>query len=575
MEKRNTTTAAASATPASESRFTAYRPRVTLTDMPPEVFVMIVREVEDLRDIAQLAVALGPEAAPLIHHELFAKDVVKYLVHDDEGPGACIPAIWEDETDDELVTPSALRHGAVNGRPDICHLALDAFERVQKGRPKWRLAFYLHDLPFCFGFRAPGASLYGPDLTLFQHCLRNGYLDVIERLLTLASASGVPLHREALSAPPEPLSLALAYDRLYRDLKDYRSNLCNPVVSAIGFRRDDVLEYLIKRGVSAVSNPLPFSPLNAMLLAGRIEVFEILSLSRDFQIAIDSWKADQYNPCQNVFFDVEDELEENSLEQRDRRGHLFKLMLKRGCRIPDNPPERFIFNDNCCAISWARGGSGDDNLLHANAIAAVDVDWAGYWGCRVVDGKHQFWSRTLRLPLVLYSMHEVPRRFLDRWIKGALPHWDGTKPCKCDPPPKGQGSRVMRTREGFWEMVKTCLACELIGTFAGPSDESYTAEDDYDDWPRQTMAQTRGWIELVWNDLKKLGMVCSEEEMAGLKRSFAFEAMEQSRHDPALITTAQYVCVLRAAFEQECGKLEFHRELQLKEEDGAERFYNW
>lgn len=119
----------------------------------------------------------------------------------------------------------------------------------------------------------------------------------------------------------------------------------------------------------------------------------------------------------------------------------------------------------------------------------------------MVDGKHQFWSRTLRLPLLLYSRYEVPRRFLVRWIKGALPHWDGTKPCKCDPPPQGQGSRVMRTREGFWEMVKTCLSCELIRTFARPSDETYTSyDDDYGGlatiftWTRtrQTMAQTRG-----------------------------------------------------------------------------------
>lgn len=80
-------------------------------------------------------------------------------------------------------------------------------------------------------------------------------------------------------------------------------------------------------------------------------------------------------------------------------------------------------------------------------------------------------------------------------------------------------------------------------------------------------------------------MPCSEEETAGLKSSFAFEIMEERRryyeyglrcrHDPKLMTTAQYVCVLRAAFEQGRGKLKLHKELKLKNEDGAEEFYNW
>lgn len=63
MEKRNTTTAAASATPATEPGHTARRSRITLTGMPSDVFIMIVREIEDLNDVAQLAVALGPEVA--------------------------------------------------------------------------------------------------------------------------------------------------------------------------------------------------------------------------------------------------------------------------------------------------------------------------------------------------------------------------------------------------------------------------------------------------------------------------------------------------------------------------------
>ncbi|KAL8388534.1 hypothetical protein RB595_009040 [Gaeumannomyces hyphopodioides] len=349
----------------------------------------------------------------------------------------------------------------------------------------------------------------------------------------------------------------------------YYRHFDNPIVEAILYGRDQVLEYLVRRGVSAVlGRP---SPLNAMLRTGRIEVSKTLSVARGFQSAVDNWKPEAR---------VRGKPAANGLELCDRQGHLFKLMMMRGCPLSVGEFENIL--------------RANKDTLRARAIAAVDADCTEYWSCRAVGGKHQFWPRILHFPLVLYSNNEAPRRFLVRWIKDALPHWNGTKPCKCCFQPNGQGDRIMRTREGFWEMVKACLACELIRTFARPPGERYTSDDaDYRPYrvtysgtrTGQTMAETRGWIELVWNSMKKLGMTCSEEETAELKSSFAYEIVEQRRrhyehglrcpHQSRMMTTAQYVCILRAAFEQKRDKLVFDKEVNVKKEVGAEKFYDW
>ncbi|KAL8294436.1 hypothetical protein RB597_007881 [Gaeumannomyces tritici] len=606
-KKRKVITPAASANPNSDqcsSADEARHSRITITDLPSEVIVMIARQVEAPHDLVQLAVALGPELEQLVQPEIFAADVMRYLAHAHEGPDAGIPAILPEKDTNK---PSALMYGAKSRKPHICHLALDAFERVQKRHPQWRLVNYLHDLPIS-DLPISNVLEKAETQTSIRTCVRRGFLGVVKRLLELASAHGLPLHHEAVSAPPRamdvkanymglvhlwrsmlpsnsPLSNAIPYSRQLDDAAVDAilcgRHLTSLVVDAIIYCQDEVLEYLVRRGASAVVG-IP-SPLNAMLCTGRIEVFQTLSLARDFQVAINTWKPE--SPTERQVHDIatyQPHLPKDELKLCDQQGHLFKLMMIHGYPLSATKFENIL--------------TSDKDPLRARAIAAVDADCAEYWGCRVVDGKHQFWSQMLRSPLVFYRNNYAPRRFLVRWIEGALPHWDGTKACKCNLQPNGQGNRIMRTREGFWEMIKACLAWGLICTFWFSGDQPYSLDGTghrltyrNDISPnmgtRQTMDETRGWIELVWNGMKKLGMTYSGEETAGLKSSFAFELMEQRRrqftyglkcpHEPQMMTTAQYVCVLRAAFEYKRGKLDLYKRLNVEEEVGAEKFYDW
>ncbi|KAL8414991.1 hypothetical protein RB594_005988 [Gaeumannomyces avenae] len=595
-KKRKVITPAARANPNSDqcsSADEARHSRITITDLPSEVIVMIARQVEESHDLVQLAVALGPQLEQLVQPEIFAADVMRYLAHAHKGPDAGIPAILLEKDTNK---PSALMYGAKSRKPHICHLALDAFERVQKRRPQWRLVNYLHDLPISDILKE------GETQTFIRTCVRHGFLGVVKRLLELASAHGLPLHHEAVSAPPRPMNIKAKYKGIVRSMLPSNSppsnaipysrhlddaavdvilcgrHLTSLVVDAIIYCQDEVLEYLVRRGASAVVG-IP-SPLNAMLCASRIEVFQTLSLARDFQVAINTWKPESPTERQVHYIAAyQPHLPKDELKLCDQQGHLFKLMMIHGCPLSATEFENIL--------------TSYKDPLRARAIAAVDADCREYWGCRVVDGKHQFWSQMLRFPLVLYRNNYAPRRFLVRWIEGALPHWDGTKACKCNLQPNGQGSRVMRTREGFWEMIKACLAWELIRTVNTPyyslDAAHYRLMHRNDVSPnmrtRQTRDETRGWIELVWNGMKKLGMTYSGEETAGLKSSFAFEFMEQRRrhftyglkcpHDPQMMTTAQYVCVLRAAFEYKRGKLDLYKRLNVEEEVGAEKFYDW